>query len=84
MPAACDDAVEAAEQLDGLGHAGRGRARIAQVAGVAADAVELLERIRPAPGREHARALLDAALGDRAPDARGRAGHEDAPALEIH
>ena len=40
-----------------LGHAGRGRAGIAQVAGVAPHAVELLERLGAAPGREHARAL---------------------------
>ena len=69
--------------LDALGHAGLRRARLAQVADVAADAVQLLERLGAAPGREHARALGDAQLRDRAADARGRAGDEDAPALEL-
>ena len=77
-------AVEAAQALDGLGHAGCGSTRIAQVADVAADAVELVERVGAASGREHARALDDAQLGNRAADARGRTRDEDAATLELH
>ena len=78
------DAVEPAQQLDALRDGRLGRARQAQVADVAADAVELVERLGATPGREHARAFGDAALRDRAPDAGGRSGDEDPPAFELH
>ena len=68
--------------LDARGHAGFGRARLEQIAGEAAYAVELVQRLGAASRGEHARALGDAQLRDRAADAGRGSGDEDAPAFE--
>ena len=60
-----------------------GRARLEQIAGEAAHAVELLQRLGAASrGRARARPAETHNSRDRAADARRGSGDEDAPAFE--